>query len=257
MASEATDALRDAPTVFVTDTEGNFDSFVRALRPPHLAFHFVDAACLPTRPFRLIFGGDASSRGKEDLRLLKHLKVLAAHPLCRVRKLVGNRDTMFFRLADHLHPVRLVTPLHEHSCFFVTHAQFDQAQVERTAHALSDNVELRAVELDQLRARGAQLLAEVREANSAVRDALADHPVFVALAAARLRTLTQCTMGSPHTFELRRTELRELGQAHDDAAVVESYRASLRPHDGALVEYLRDADIAIIENGRVFVHGCD
>jgi hypothetical protein len=107
-------ALRSAPIVFVTDTEGNFASFLRALRPSSLPdWQFVDADGLPTRPFRLIFGGDgtrisnsivlfcdvihfdsdasfsATSRGKEDLKLLRHLDMLSSHPMCRVRKLIG------------------------------------------------------------------------------------------------------------------------------------------------------------------------
>jgi hypothetical protein len=49
-----------APLCFVTDTEGNLESFIHALRQPHADFRFVDERGMPTRRFRLIFGGDGA-----------------------------------------------------------------------------------------------------------------------------------------------------------------------------------------------------
>jgi hypothetical protein len=150
-----------------------------------------------------------------------------------------------------------------------------------------------ALSLDELRERGVALLGAVAGspadgANASVVyaswRALNEHPVFVALAAARCRVLLEFTMGSPHTFELRRAELAEMRREKEvevatatagqqsgssshaaaaaaaaaprvtDAEVVASIRAQLAP-TGALTAYCRDAHLAIVVGACVFVHG--
>jgi hypothetical protein len=161
---------------------------------------------------------------------------------------------MFFRLPDALHPVRLVSALHEKSVYFVPVTTFNLPEQEILAHAKCDNDELRAVDLAELRQRGRELLDSLNDRPSEW-SLLHSHPVFVALAAARLRTLTKCTMGSPNSFDLRRAELSEQQTTSvSDADVLESFRQSLQP-GGALLNYCQSAEIAIVDSGCVFVHG--
>ena len=74
----------------------------------------------------------------------------------------------------------------------------------------------------------------------------------------RLRYMLQDTMGSPRAFELRRSELQQLGGADggecSDDDVLHSYERSLRP-GGLMREYLQHARLAALVGPCLFVHG--
>jgi len=69
--------------------------------------------------------------------------------------------------------------------------------------------------------------------------------------------MLQNTMGCPHTFELRRLELaKERGGAHVcDDDVANSILRSVTDLDGELANYLKRADLAVVVNDVLFVHG--
>lgn len=70
----------------------------------------------------------------------------------------------------------------------------------------------------------------------------------------RLKWIFSNTMGSPHTFENRRAELRALGKKSDDHSVVDSFLDELLP-SGDRFKYLQSGHIALRLNDLVLVHG--
>ena len=72
--------------------------------------------------------------------------------------------------------------------------------------------------------------------------------------ASKLRWLLKHTMGTPDGFELRRRELKEMGEPSDDDSVVNSYLTSLA--DGGCVRrYLEEGTLATCIGDTLFVHG--
>lgn len=72
----------------------------------------------------------------------------------------------------------------------------------------------------------------------------------------RLRWMLQHTLGCPHTFELRRTELSELsGGAVSDADVVQSFLDGVLREDGFYYAYLQRGQLALKLGDALFVHG--
>lgn len=71
---------------------------------------------------------------------------------------------------------------------------------------------------------------------------------------ALLRWILASTMGAAEAFAFRADELAENGDAHDDAAVVESLVADLEPR-GLASQYLAACQLAYLHGRTLFVHG--
>lgn len=72
--------------------------------------------------------------------------------------------------------------------------------------------------------------------------------------AALLRWIFENTMGAPHAFTHRASELERAGVAHDDASVVHSFLEDLEPA-GELTEYLCACQLVYREENAIFAHG--
>lgn len=70
----------------------------------------------------------------------------------------------------------------------------------------------------------------------------------------KLKWILKETMGCPKSFELRSQELRQLAQASDDEAVVQSYIDMVSP-TGILTRYLSCCQVAAVMGEVMFVHG--
>jgi hypothetical protein len=69
-------------------------------------------------------------------------------------------------------------------------------------------------------------------------------------------------MGSPHAFEYRREELRSTGVPHSDKDVAHSFCTIAAParsrdadDEGLILRYLTLAEVAVVLNDVLFVHG--
>lgn len=64
-------------------------------------------------------------------------------------------------------------------------------------------------------------------------------------------------MGAPFAFECRREELVALGRDHSDDAVAQSFLDLVTPGhpDSLLLQYLENAQMSVIIEDTIFVHG--
>ena len=219
---------------YVTDVEGDYDFWQRFCSLSAVLEPGRAPDDLALRPgCHLVFGGDSVDKGGDDLAFLASLLRLKSRHPDRVHLLMGNRDINKMRLS----------------------AELGLSSAEGGAYPP-----------DWLPA-GAHPGVYWRQggARASPHDWLAAQPAGPRRAdsrANRLRWMLEDNMGSPRAFEGRRAELASAApfssssssSAVSDAAVLESYVASLRP-GGAMRSYLQQAQLAVLVGETLFVHG--
>ena len=215
---------------YVTDVEGDFDFWRRFCSLSAVLEPGRAPDDLALRPgCHLVFGGDSVDKGGDDLAFLASiLRLKSRHP-DRVHLLMGNRDINKMRLS----------------------AELGLSSAEGGAYP-PDWAPARAHPGVYWRQGGARASPHDWLAAQPVGPRRADNRVN------RLRWMLEDNMGSPRAFEGRRAELASSAStsasAVSDAAVLESYVASLRP-GGAMRSYLQQAQLAVVVGETLFVHG--
>eukprot|EP00854_Cymbomonas_tetramitiformis_P003742 gene3742-4681_t len=217
---------------YVTDVEGNLNYFRRYVEMSHILDFDDDGELMLAHDAHFVFGGDLFDKQPGDLRLSSLLVNLKERHPERVHLLVGNRDSNKLRFAAELSdediggrslesaPALSVLPES------IAPKEFLESL---TKHVYSD------AEVDDV------LLSKLNTRTN------------------RLKWMLTCTLGSSDAFEYRRLELSILqdvdSSSISDDQVTQSFLDSVERPDGAVLRYLRCADIAVIIGNTLFVHG--
>ena len=169
------------------DVEGNLDYFKRfvELSPVlHYAAENSERLVLIDGAY-FVFGGDVIDKGNGDLRLCRHLVSLKRRYPGRVHLLVGNRDLNKLRYSAELSDSDMERPIET----------IPKPHWDTGAKPLLEYLEERAGVAQGMSSRERQeRLAKVNTR------------------AERLRWMHTFTLGCPHTFEFRRSELSLLAK---------------------------------------------
>lgn len=207
---------------YITDIEGNWDFFLKSMEiNSTLQFERAFTQLTFKDPTSLVvFGGDMFDKGPGDIRISRLFIDLKLRHWDRVFLIIGNRDANKFRLPAEL------------SDFDVEERNLD---------------EIPAIPCVDCFTPPAQFLKEQNLPNTK---------------ASRLKWLLRDTFGSPLAFEFRREELSTIKKIKlddvTDEDVVESFLASLdprRPQECFVLDYLRVAQLGLIINDVLIVHG--
>ena len=235
---------------YVTDVEGNLSYFDRWVAESGVLRYregTQDLELVHERAY-FVYGGDVMDRGDGSLRLARRLVDLKKRYPERVVLLAGNRDLNKVRLTSELASDDLARPYNS------IPGPFWDPKAPTLAQYLENLAAERAVPAAELDCR-----------------------------AERLRYYLRHTLGCPHTFEMRRSELALLANGGgrsdgtvgaggaggnrcetvnvvSDEEVVQSMLDDIRPPDkgercGVLREYLGLSCIAACLGNTMFVHG--
>ena len=212
---------------YVTDVEGDLEFWKKFVQRSHALTASTNGTTdlhnIQLKPnAHLVFGGDSVDKGGRDLAFLHSLLDLKTRYPNNVHLLLGNRDINKMRIAAELAPNNwLPAELHP-GVYWRQRANQDGGPATPATFLASQPPHLR-------------------------EDTLAS----------RLKYMLQDNMGSPRAFELRRSELALESMNNEpvsDERVLESYLDSIQS-GGCMRRYLEQAQLAVLIEGHLFVHG--
>eukprot|EP00933_Yihiella_yeosuensis_P019765 TRINITY_DN15964_c0_g1_i1.p1 TRINITY_DN15964_c0_g1~~TRINITY_DN15964_c0_g1_i1.p1 ORF type:complete len:395 (+),score=78.89 TRINITY_DN15964_c0_g1_i1:29-1186(+) len=206
--------LPDNTISYITDVEGDLELWHRSIEISKILKRGEDGALELLDGMQFVFGGDVIDHGPGDLRILDDLLALKQRYPDRVHFIIGNRDINKLRIP------------------------FELSADHIEAWPLSKHP-------------GVYWLPEEKRPSNVLeaKDVAENCPI------SRLRWILQHTLGAPKAFESRREELSRKagGAAIDDAEVMQSFVNYAQP-GGAIFEYLKLAELAVLIGDVLIVH---
>lgn len=220
---------------FVTDAEGNFDYFKKCIALDDVVNYDEENGVLNWNQETLakdhgyfVYGGDVGDKWRQSIRLCRTLLEFKCRYPHRVTFLLGNRDIKKMYLGWEIH--NYMSP--------------DLSQPYLFDWMNKDVSESYKEYIQQIAAK------------TTCEEGISEEIVKAYnLPIERIKWIYKDVLGSPREFEFRRQELGLiLGHAISDEEVIKSLLRSILPH-GIFYEYLANAQLGVIIDNNLFVHG--